>query len=440
MIFDTICAISTAVNDGAIAIIRVSGNEALDIVSQIFSKDLRQCKSHTINYGYILDNQEIIDEVLVSVFLAPKTYTTENIVEINTHGGSYVVRRIMELLISKGARLAEKGEFSKRAYLHGRINLSQAEAINDLIKAKTKVQAKSAINGLKNSVQSIINPLLADVMKIIGIIEVNIDYPEYDDVEIMTQETIKPFLIQFQKRLKQLVDEAQLLKELKDGISVALVGKPNVGKSSLLNALLQEDKAIVTDIAGTTRDLVEGQVQLKNITLNLIDTAGIRESKDVVEKIGIDKSKNAIEKADLIILVLDDTYDKQDEEIYEKIKAYKHIIVHNKKDKQKATHSGINISALNNDIDELLKHINKMYENHQVVIENDVLNSDRQIGLMIKALNEIEESLNMIDNNIELDIVVDNLRFVYQYLNEIIGSYQRDDLLDHLFKNFCLGK
>lgn len=438
--FDTICAISTAVSDGAIAIIRISGEDAIEKVNKIFSKDITNVESHSIHYGYIKDKNEVIDEVLVSVFKAPKTYTCEDVVEINSHGGIFVVRKVLSLILSLGIRLAEAGEFTKRAYLNGRINLSQAESINDLINAKTSIQANSAIKALKGSVSNIINPLIEDLMRCIGIIEVNIDYPEYDDVEIMTEEKIKPFLFNFKKRMEKLIDEAERYKTLKQGIKVAICGKPNVGKSSLLNALLQEDKAIVTNVAGTTRDLVEGFVQLENITLNLVDTAGIRKSDDIVESIGIDRSLKAIKEADFILFVVDDTYGKEDEKLYEMIKDKKHVIVGNKKDLKINEKALLSVSAAKNDIKDLISYFNDMFENDQNLLDHDILNSDRQISLMKAAFNEINDAIASLELGMELDLIVDSLRISYQRLQEILGNYHQDDLLDHLFKNFCLGK
>lgn len=438
--FDTICAISTAVSNGAIAIIRISGEDAIEKIDKIFSKDLTEAESHSIHYGYIKDNDEVVDEVLISIFKAPKTYTCEDIVEINSHGGNFVVRKILALVLSLGIRLAEAGEFTKRAYLNGRINLSQAESINDLINAKTNIQASSAIKALKGSVSKIIDPLIDDLLKCIGIIEVNIDYPEYDDVEIMTEEKIKPFLYDFKKRIEKLIDEAQRYKTLKQGIKVAICGKPNVGKSSLLNALLQEDKAIVTNVAGTTRDLVEGFVQLENISLHLIDTAGIRKSDDLVENIGIDRSLKAIEEADFVLFVIDDTYDETDEKLYEMIKEKRHVIVGNKKDLKVNDKAFLSISAAQNDIKDLIAYFNRLYEEDQNLLDHDILNSDRQIALMKSAFIEIDEAIKGLELDVELDLIVDNLRISYQRLQEILGKYHQDDLLDHLFKNFCLGK
>ncbi|MDY6063321.1 MAG: tRNA uridine-5-carboxymethylaminomethyl(34) synthesis GTPase MnmE [Erysipelotrichaceae bacterium] len=438
--FDTIVAISTAINNQAISIIRMSGSDSINIINEIFTKNLSDVKSHTIHYGFIKDNDEVLDEVLVSVFKAPKTYTKEDIVEINAHGGSYVTRKILALILSKNARLAMPGEFTKRAYLNGRIDLTEAESINDMIKAENNIQAKSAIRGLKGSITKIIDPLLAELLRVIGTIEVNIDYPEYDDVEVMTNEIIYPKLLDFKHRMEIIIDKATRFRVLKDGIKVAIVGKPNVGKSSILNALLEKDKAIVTDVAGTTRDLIEGDVHLENITLHLIDTAGIRESEDVVEKIGIERSKLAISEADLVLFVTDNRYNNDDIELFEAIKDKKYLKIINKADLDQSRKDGILISALNHDIGNLVDTLNAMFENDQALINEDILNNERQISLMMKALNEIIEAIKALNDGVEIDLISTMLYGCYHNLKEIKGDDHRDDLIDSLFKNFCLGK
>ncbi|MFR5526918.1 MAG: tRNA uridine-5-carboxymethylaminomethyl(34) synthesis GTPase MnmE, partial [[Clostridium] innocuum] len=321
MLNDTIAAISTAAVDGAISIIRMSGADALSIADSILNIDVQKKKSHTISYGYVYDQEhdELIDEVLVSVFRAPKTFTCEDIVEINCHGGRFITKKILRLCLAHGARLANPGEFTQRAFLNGRIDLTQAEAVNDMIQADSNENARMAVQGLRGSVRKLLDPLIQDLLDIIANIEVNIDYPEYDDVEQLSSEIIQPKAREWMKRIQQILDRAQSGQLLKEGIKTAIVGKPNVGKSSLLNALLEEEKAIVTDIAGTTRDIVEGHIHLQGLTLNLIDTAGIRDTKDVVEQIGIQRSLQAITEAQLVILVLDSSraLDAQDEELLE---------------------------------------------------------------------------------------------------------------------------
>ena len=302
---DTICAISTALGVGAISIVRVSGDNSIELVNKLFKgKDLTSVDSHTINYGFIIDNEEVIDEVLVSIMKAPRTYTKEDLVEINCHGGIATTNKILELLLINGCRLAEPGEFTKRAFLNGRIDLIEAESIGDLINSETEKSRNLSLNGVTGNITSMINDIRKKIVEINANIEVNIDYPEYEDAIVLTNELIKPKVIEIKKDLNKLLEESKNGKIIKNGIDVAIVGKPNVGKSSLLNALLNEEKAIVTNIAGTTRDIVEGRFLLDGIMLNLIDTAGIRETNDVVEKIGVNKSLEMTNSAELIILVL----------------------------------------------------------------------------------------------------------------------------------------
>lgn len=305
--FDTIAAISTPPGEGAISIVRMSGEEAVSIAQKVFSgKDLTQAKSHTINYGHIVDpkTHEEIDEVMVSLMLAPKTFTREDVVEINCHGGIVATNRILQLLLVNGARLAEPGEFTKRAFLHGRIDLTQAESVMDLIRAKTDRSMKIALNQLDGNLSHLIDSLRKDILDVLAQVEVNIDYPEYDDVEEMTTKLLREKAIEIKQRIEQLLKTASQGKIMREGLATALVGRPNVGKSSLLNHLLHEDKAIVTDVAGTTRDVIEEYVNVSGVPLKLIDTAGIRETDDKVEKIGVERSKKAIEQSDLVLLVL----------------------------------------------------------------------------------------------------------------------------------------
>lgn len=440
MLNDTIVAISTGLVKQAISIIRLSGEDAIAIVNKIFSKDLTKVDSHTISYGMIRDNGEDVDEVLVSVFKGPRSYTTEDVVEINCHGGIFVTKRILALCIGNGARLALPGEFTQRAVINGRIDFSQAEGINDLIEANNSHKAHSALSGLKGSVTKLIEPLCDDVLDIIANIEVNIDYPEYDDVEVLTNEKIMPKVESFLVRIDELILKAQNSQVIRNGIDTVILGKPNVGKSSLLNAMLQEDKAIVTDIAGTTRDLVEGSVTLKDVTLNLIDTAGIRDTYDVVEKIGIEKSLAAFEKAQLAILVLDvNNIDEEDKRMMAMCEDKPHIIVYNKTENGLKC-DGINISAINNDIEELIEALNEMFA--QEIIDNklDTLNNERQIGLAIKARKHMQDVYDALKMDVELDLVSIDLNLAYESLKEILGKATREDLLDALFSKFCLGK
>lgn len=441
MLNDTIVAVSTPLQEGAISIIRLSGDEAVDIVNKLFDKDLHKKKSHTITYGMIKDLEgKYVDEVLVSVFKAPKSYTTEDIVEINCHGGVFITRHILSLCISLGARLARRGEFTERAYLNGRIDLAQAEGVNDIINANNKTEAQNAVYSLKGSVKKIIDPLIEDLIQIISHIEVNIDYPEYEDVEMLTHKTVLPLARKWVKSIEEIILKAQNSLSIKDGIDTVILGKPNVGKSSLLNALLEEDKAIVTDIAGTTRDLVEGRIRLNNLTLNLIDTAGIRETDDAVEQIGIAKSLEALKKAKLVIVVLDASSEKdsEDDKLLEITEGYNRIIVYNKADlNQKGE---LSISALNKEVSNLIDAIEKKYEVQIHDSNESTLNNERQIGLAIMAKQKMMNVVSMLENDVELDLVTIDLQEAYNSLKEIIGEVSREDLLDELFSRFCLGK
>ncbi|MEF9893182.1 MAG: tRNA uridine-5-carboxymethylaminomethyl(34) synthesis GTPase MnmE [Anaerorhabdus sp.] len=438
---DTIVAISTSLQEGAISIIRLSGDDAIEIANKIFSRNLTNVPSHTIHYGMIHEDDELVDEVLVSVFRTPKTYTREDVVEINCHGGVYVTRKVLSLCVAAGAKIASPGEFTQRAFLNGRIDLTQAEGVLDLIEANNAQNASKAISSVKGSVTRLIQPLCEDLLAIIAHIEVNIDYPEYEDVEQLSQEVVLPQAKLWLTRIEQIIRQAQNSYQLKKGINTVILGKPNVGKSSLLNALLEEDKAIVTDIAGTTRDLVEGVVQCKNVTLNLIDTAGIRDTKDVVEKIGIERSLKALEQAELILVVLDQSRDIDDEDkkLLALTEGKNRIIVYNKSDVQKLN-EGVQISATSNDIHELIDEINHRYETQIHDSSQTTLNNERQIGLAIAAKNAMRQAIEELEQNVELDLVTIDLQEAYTSLKEILGEVSREDLLDALFSNFCLGK
>lgn len=440
MFNDTIVAIATS-TPGAVSIIRISGNDTFDVLSKIFDKDLSLAKGYTIHYGTIFDEEGPVDEVLVSVFRAPRSYTGEDVVEINCHGGTYVTRKILNLCLGNGARLARCGEFTERAFLNGKMDLSEAESVNDLINATDKINAHSAIHSLRGSVQKIIDPLVEDITQIISNIEVNIDYPEYDDVHVLTEEEILPKAKKWIKDIDVIIKKAEEATFIRSGIDTVIVGKPNVGKSSLLNALLEEDKAIVTNIAGTTRDLVEGSVKVGNITLNLIDTAGIRESEDTIEKIGIEKSREALEKAELVLLVLDSTQDlsKEDKELLELTKDRNRIIIYNKND-EKQIDDVVSISAKNREIDALIQTIEKKYEKEIHSAESDTLNNERQIGLARSARNAMQHAIDALEMGCELDLVTIDLQEAYYALKEITGKTCREDLLDEIFSRFCLGK
>ena len=448
---DTIAAISTALGIGAISIIRVSGPDSISIVNKVFKgKDLTTVPTHTIHYGHIIDNNEIIDEVLVTVMKSPKTFTTEDIVEINSHGGISTTNKVLELILTNGARLAEPGEFTKRAFLNGRIDLIEADGIMNLISAKTDKARKLSINQLNGGVTNIIRSLREKLVSIISNIEVNIDYPEYEDIEVVTTEKIKPAILKVKNEIKELIKKSNDGKMINEGINVGIIGRPNVGKSSLLNTLLEEEKAIVTDIEGTTRDIVEGTINLNGILLNLIDTAGIRETENVVEKIGVEKSKEIIEKSDLIILLLNnnESLTKEDLNLLEMIKNKPHIVLINKIDLDskidttKLADDYIKISIKDNKgIEKLKQRIIDLFHLEELETEDLTYLSDaRSIALLKTSLSYIEESLTSIENEEPIDIVEINLKESWSSLGEIIGETYKEELIDELFQRFCLGK
>lgn len=443
MLNDTIAAISTAAVDGAISIIRMSGDDAIAIADRICSINLLDKKSHTISYAFIQDPllHEQVDEVLISIFRAPKTFTKEDIVEINCHGGRFITKKILRLCLAQGARLARPGEFTQRAFLHGRIDLTQAEAINDMISADTNESARLAMYGIRGSVKKLLEPLITSMLDIIANIEVNIDYPEYDDVKQLTTSQLLPAAEEWIKHIDHILENAQSGQLIKEGIQTAIVGKPNVGKSSLLNALLEEDKAIVTDIAGTTRDIVEGRIHLQGLTLNLIDTAGIRETQDTVEKIGIQRSLQAMEHAQLVIVVLDASreLDGEDQELLRRTEHMTRIIVYNKAD-IKMIPDALCISAAQGDIQVLINEIHQLFDRHQLVIEEPLLANERQIALMMKAKQSMLQAMEAMRYGTAPDLVEIDIQDAYTSLKEILGEVHREDLLDTLFTNFCLGK
>ncbi len=443
MFDSTIAVISTALSQGAISIVRVSGDQAIEIVQKIFSRDIRHVPSHTIHYGYILDDdKEVVDEVLVSVFRGPKTYTTEDIVEINCHGGVYITRKILSLVLSHGATMAKPGEFTQRAFYHGRIDLSQAEAVEDMIEASNDTASHMAIQGIQGSVKKLLEPLIEDILNIIAQIEVNIDYPEYEDVEQLTTEELLPMTKQWLTKLDKILSRAQCGQLAKKGIDTVLIGRPNVGKSSLLNALLEEDKAIVTDIAGTTRDLVEGQIHIGPAQFNLIDTAGLRKSSDAIEQIGIEKTQEKLAQAQLILLILDGSQPltKEDEDLLEQTKDKNRLIIYNKKDVKSEKHpDGIWISAQNKEIDALLEAMKDLYQ-QDVLTEQPLLSNERQIGLLNQAKQDMLQAKEAMEQGVEPDLVEIDIQAAHDHLKEILGEVHREDLLDTLFSKFCLGK
>ena len=451
---DTICAISTSQGIGAISIVRVSGPESIEIVNKIFKgKDLTKVDSHTINYGHIVDNDNVVDEVLVSIMKAPKTFTTEDIVEINTHGGIAPTNKVLELLLENGCRLAEPGEFTKRAFLNGRIDLLEAESVMDMIDSKTDIQRKMAMNGINGKTSSLINELRSDMVQIISNINVNIDYPEYDDVDIITNDLLIPKITNLKDKINKILKESENGKIIKEGIKTAIIGKPNVGKSSLLNALLEEDKAIVTDIAGTTRDIVEGQIKVNGIILNMIDTAGIRETEDIIESIGVEKSKKIMDESDLVLFMLNNNEEITDDliELSTKLVDKKYLILVNKNDLETKLDITkldidkdkiINLSIINNQgIDELKDKITELFKLNELETQDPTyLSNTRSISILKNCLKKTEEIEESLKNNLPIDMIELDIKSIWEELGKINGSTYEEELLDEMFKRFCLGK
>ena len=449
---DTIVAISTALGVGAISIVRLSGNEAIEIVNNCFKgKDLTKVESHTINYGHIIDNKEVIDEVLVSIMKAPKTYTAEDVVEINCHGGIISTKRILETMLTHGARLAEPGEFTKRAFLNGRIDLVKSEAVMDIIDSKSEEANKLALSQLTGTTSNMIKMFREKLKQLLENIEVNIDYPEYYDIEVVTKEKIAKELQVMKEDLKKVIKESKNSTLIKEGIKTVIIGRPNVGKSSILNKLLEQEKAIVTDIAGTTRDIVEGEIYLDGILLNIIDTAGIRSTEDVVEKIGVEKSLSMIDEADLVIVVLNnnESLTKEDEEILERTKEKERIIVVNKNDLEKR----LNLTSKNlknivytntntlEGIKSLKEKIIELFQLENIKSKDyTYLTNARQISLAKKAYQSLHDAEEGLKNNLPIDMIEIDLKETFDLLGEIIGETYSEEILDHLFANFCVGK
>lgn len=444
MMTDTIVAIITALQESAISVLRLSGTDAVGIANKVFSRDLEKAASHTVSYGHIIDpiTKEVVDEVLVSVFRAPKTYTREDVVEISCHGGVLVTKKILALLLSVGARLAQPGEYTQRAFLNGRIDLSQAESVMELISAPNEFAQELAISGVQGSVKGLIDPLLEELIQIIANIEVNIDYPEYDDVNILTEETLLPDSKRFLEQLKTILKESKSGKILKEGVKTVILGKPNVGKSSILNVLLEEDKAIVTDIAGTTRDLVEGWIQLEHVALHLVDTAGLRETGDVIEKIGIEKSRAALDSAELCILVFDASkpFDSEDKILLEDTKDKERIIVFNKEDLYHEKRYGIYVSALHHEVKALVDEINKRYVEHKVALSKPTLSNQRHIAQVQKSYLAMQSAISAMEFGMELDLVIIDLNEAYTELAAVVKLREDINILDEIFARFCLGK
>ena len=448
---DTIVAISTTMGVGAISIIRLSGKEAISMVNKSFKgKNLEEVATHTINYGHIYDNDELIDEVLVSVMKGPRSFTAEDVVEINCHGGIITTNRILETMLNNGARLAEPGEFTKRAFLNGRIDLVKSEAVMDLIESKSDEARKVALSQLGGKTSSLTTTFRNTLKQLLSSIEVNIDYPEYYDIEVMTIEKIKEQVSKMKVELEKLVKESENTTIIRDGIKTVIIGKPNVGKSSILNKLLEKDKAIVTDIAGTTRDIVEGEIYLDGVLLNIIDTAGIRTTDDVVEKIGVEKSLSMIDEADLVIVVLNSNEElsEEDKEILEKTKDKTRIIVLNKNDLERKlvipTYLKNVVETNTNDyegITTLKEKIKELFNLEQIATKDyTYLTNSRQISLAKQAYKNLLDAEQAIQDDQPVDMIEIDLKDCFDTLGEIIGATYSEEIIDNLFENFCVGK
>ncbi len=456
--FDTITAISTPMGEGAIAIVRISGQEAIPIANTIYKgkKQLVDVDTHTIHYGHIIEpkSKEVVEEVMVSVLKGPRTFTREDIVEINCHGGLVSVNRVLQLILRQGARLAEPGEFTKRAFLNGRIDLSQAEGVIDLIRAKTDRAMNVALKQMEGRLSTKIKQLRQQLLETVAHVEVNIDYPEYD-AEQMTKEILLDKATIVEKEIEILLATAAQGKILREGIATVIIGRPNVGKSSLLNSLVHENKAIVTDIPGTTRDVIEEYVNIRGIPLRLIDTAGIRETEDIVEKIGVERSRQVLKDADLILLVLNfgEELSKEDEALFETIKGMNAIIIVNKTDieqkidldkvNQLAEDRPIITTSLIQDegIDELEQAISSLFfEGHIEAGDITYISNSRHIALLEQSKKSIEEAINGLNMDVPIDIVQIDITRAWELLGEIIGDSVHESLIDQLFAQFCLGK
>ena len=448
---DTIAAVATTVGESSINVIRISGKDSINVANKIFSKDISNALSHTVHYGFIVENGEKVDEVLLSVFKSSKTFTTEDIVEISVHGGSSSVNKVMELVLSNGARLAEPGEFLKRAFLNGRIDLTQAEAVGDLISSQTESSRKMALKGVDKTIYKMVNELKEKVLALIANIEVNIDYPEYEDAVLVTNDLIIKTINEVKDEINKLLKNSKKGLLIKNGLKIVIVGKPNVGKSSILNALLDENKAIVTDIKGTTRDIVTGELIIDGVKIDILDTAGIRETKDIVESIGVKRSVDAIDEADLVLFVVDsaDGFTHEDNEVLNKIKDKEVLVIYNKNDKVKdykndklSDYENINISTFDSDmISKLKDKIAEMFDLESIAESNYMyISNARQIALLNNCINVINDIENSVKNGELVDMVEIDVKKLWETLSEITGEVSSDDLLDEIFSKFCLGK
>lgn len=455
---DTITAISTPIGEGAIAIVRLSGPEAISITKNLFmGKDLSQVDSHTIHYGKIVDPEtnEVAEEVMVSVMRAPKTFTREDVVEINCHGGLVSINRVLEIILSKGARLAEPGEFTKRAFLHGRIDLSQAEAVMDLIRAKTDKAMSVALKQMDGRLSALIQRLRQELLETVAHVEVNIDYPEYDDVEEMSHEMMRVKTKEVHAEIEKLLEVAKQGKILREGLATAIIGRPNVGKSSLMNTLVQENKAIVTEVPGTTRDIIEEYVNVRGVPLRLVDTAGIRETEDIVEKIGVERSRKVLKESDLILFVLNnnEALTNEDMKLFEAVQGLEYIVIVNKTDlpakldletvRKLAEGKPIVTTSLIEEegVDELEKAIAQTFFTGEIDTgDMTYVSNVRHIQLLKQANQSLEDAVASLEIAMPLDIIQIDVTRTWELLGEIIGDTASDSLIDQLFSQFCLGK
>ncbi|AUS12230.1 tRNA uridine-5-carboxymethylaminomethyl(34) synthesis GTPase MnmE [Bacillus stercoris] len=458
---DTIAAISTPMGEGAIAIVRLSGPEAIQIADKIYKgpkgKTLGSVESHTIHYGHIVDrpSDRVVEEVMVSVLKAPRTFTREDVIEINCHGGIVTVNQVLQLALREGARLAEPGEFTKRAFLNGRIDLSQAEAVMDLIRAKTDRAMNVAMNQMEGRLSALVRRLRSEILETLAHVEVNIDYPEYDDVEEMTHQILVEKATAVKKEIEALLRTSEQGKILREGLSTVIIGRPNVGKSSLLNSLVHEAKAIVTDIPGTTRDVIEEYVNVRGVPLRLVDTAGIRETEDIVERIGVERSRQVLKEADLILLVLNNSEELSEEDVklFEAVEGMDVIVILNKTDLE-AKIDTERVRELANGrpvvTTSLLKEegINDLEEAIQSLFYTGAIESGdltyvsntRHISILQQAKRAIEDALSGIEQDVPIDMVQIDLTRCWELLGEIIGDSVHESLIDQLFSQFCLGK
>ena len=439
--FETIVALATPPIKSALSIIRLSGDDVLEVVSKCCNKDLRNIKERTILYASIVNKDEKIDDVIILVYRAPKSFTGEDSVEIISHGSPLISKQIIEICMENGARMATNGEFSSRAFMHNKIDLVQAEAINDVINATTKEAKRLNLLSLDGKTSELLIPIKTKLADIISLIEVNIDYPEYEDIEVANKDKVVSVANDLIEQIDSLISDGEKAQIINEGVKVAIVGKPNVGKSSLLNAFLGEDKAIVTEVAGTTRDVVEGSVNIDGVVLHLFDTAGIRESSDRIESIGIEKSKKTIEDADIVIVVLDGSnyLDEEDQQILEYTKPLNPIIVYNKADIV-SDNSKLSISALNSNIEPLIRRIKERIGLDEKAFSKPALNNARQIGLLRKAKESLIKAKDDAERDLTIDLVSVSLLEAYTAVLEILGEANQIDLAKEIFSRFCVGK